>query len=196
MIEECWKDIEGFEGMYKISSYGDIYSYKTNKILKPIKSHGYLKVFLYKNNSRKSYLIHRLVAESFIPNPNNFPVINHKNENKSDNHVCNLEWCSFKYNANYGTRNERMSSSLKGDKNPMYGKKGKYSPNSKKIVCLTTGRVFNNIREAEEFYCLNNIGPNINRCCHNKRKSAGKHPVTGDKLVWLFLDDYLKEENR
>lgn len=105
---EIWKDICGFEGLYKISSYGRIKSlhyYGGNrvKILKPVKdSDGYLTIGIWKDKKRYSKKMHRLVAEAFIPNPENFPQINHKDEDRENNHVENLEWCTNKYNVNYG----------------------------------------------------------------------------------------------
>jgi len=115
---EEWRDIEGYEGLYKISNIGRVRSLPRNttkgKILKPVKQpNGYLQVLLYKNGKKKKFLIHRLVAKAFIPNPLNLPEVNHKDENKENNRVdgCvnNLEWCSAKYNVNYGTRNKRLA---------------------------------------------------------------------------------------
>lgn len=108
---EIWKDIEGYEGLYEISSFGRVKSYNgyghAKKILlKPGKCR-YYNVILSKNGEKKSFLIHRLVAQAFIPNPNNCAYINHKDENKLNNNVDNLEWCTQKYNCNYGTRTER-----------------------------------------------------------------------------------------
>lgn len=110
-MTEIWRDIKGYENLYKVSNLGNIISLKTNKILKPNKgSNGYLLVHLYNNGIRsKHLLIHRLVAEAFLPNPNNYPQVNHKDENVSNNNVNNLEWCDSKYNNNYGTRNKRVS---------------------------------------------------------------------------------------
>ena len=110
MENEVWKDVIGYEGLYQVSNFGNVKTlkYGKEKILKPGKnSHGYLQVVLCKNNTCKSYSIHRLVAQSFIPNPLNLSEINHKNENKTDNNVYNLEWCEHKYNINYGSHNER-----------------------------------------------------------------------------------------
>ena len=115
---EIWRDIDGFEGRYQISSEGriksvDVYTIDTigrrqlhrGKFLKVrYDKDGYKKISLYDG---KSYSIHRLVAQAFIPNPNNYPIINHKDENKQNNCVENLEWCTYKYNANYGTAIDR-----------------------------------------------------------------------------------------
>lgn len=118
---EEWKDIDGYEGYYQVSNIGRVRSldrivpgYHTDsftvhgRILKPIKCiNGYDQVQLHKFGTSKPVLIHRLVAKAFIPNPDNLPEVNHKDENTQNNNVSNLEWCTSKYNANYGTRNKR-----------------------------------------------------------------------------------------
>ena len=102
MENEIWKDIEGYEGDYMVSSYGRVKSLIKNKILKPNKiKRGYLQVTFY---DRKGYLVHRLVAMAFLDNPNKYPQINHKDENKENNCVLNLEWCTPNYNNHYGSR--------------------------------------------------------------------------------------------
>lgn len=113
---EIWKDIKGLEGCYKISNLGKIKSLKDNhgnsreKILKPnLDGFGYKKVTVYKNKKKLTRKIHILVAQTFIDNKNNLPEVNHKDECKTNNIVDNLEWCTYKYNINYGTRNERMA---------------------------------------------------------------------------------------
>lgn len=104
------KDIKNFEGHYAVTSCGKVWSYKSKKFLKPRKdSSGYYQVSLWKDGKGKNYLLHRLVAEAYLPNPEGLPQINHKNENKADNCLNNLEWCTCKYNINYGTRNKRAS---------------------------------------------------------------------------------------
>ena len=111
-MKEIWKDIVGYEGLYQVSNMGRVRSFKYNKvrILKPLSTNnGYLHVNLRKNNSVKGLLIHRLVAQAFLENPNNFPQVNHKDENKTNNIVSNLEWCDVKYNNNYGSRNKKAS---------------------------------------------------------------------------------------
>ena len=107
---EIWKNIEGYED-YQVSNQGRVRSLKFGKerIMKPEKHRaGYLLVHFCKNGEQKMCLVHRLVALAFIPNPNNFPEVNHKTEDKTDNRVKNLEWCTSKYNSNYGTRNQRV----------------------------------------------------------------------------------------
>ena len=137
---EVWRDVLGFEGIYQVSNKGNIFSVDRivrgkkwgGRTLKP-RPHrnGYLQVELYKNSIRKKKYIHRLVAEAFLPNPNGFPEINHKDEIKTNNCVENLEWCTRKYNNNYGTKIERLSKKVSA-------------------VDIETGEVltFNSIREA------------------------------------------------
>ena len=112
MEEEIWCTINGYEGQYQVSDQGRVRSMKFGKyrILKPGRmTNGYLQVHLCKNGEKKMYLVHRLVAKTFIPNPYNLQEVNHKDENKTNNFVQNLEWCDRKSNCNYGTRNKRIS---------------------------------------------------------------------------------------
>lgn len=125
MIEE-WRPIEGYEGLYEVSSYGRVrsldryvrtcyeaYKLQKGKILSPAKDKfGYLKVVLNCNGKHKTINVHRLVAEAFIPNPDNFPQVNHRDEDKTNNIVDNLEWCDAKYNISYGSRNIRRRETL------------------------------------------------------------------------------------
>ena len=114
--EECWKDIEGYEGFYQVSNLGNIRSKYSGKwkLMKATKTnHSRMIVGLYKNGKAKLFLVHRLVAQSFMPNPNRLPEINHKDENPLNNCVENLEWCNQCYNSNYGTSKYRISAKLK-----------------------------------------------------------------------------------
>lgn len=122
MKKEYWKPVVGYEGLYMVSNCGRIKSLDTyrkgkngsirfckGKILKPgTTKNGYLLVGLYKNGKVKFHLVHRLVAEAFLPNPDNLPEVNHKDEDKTNNNVENLEFCDRTYNANYGTGIERQ----------------------------------------------------------------------------------------
>ena len=109
-MKEIFKDIKNYEGLYQVSNLGRVYSIRNNKILKPkLNRCGYLSVNLKYKGSHVTKSIHRLVAEAFIPNPNDFPQVNHKDEDKTNNCVDNLEWCSAKYNINYGTCRERTA---------------------------------------------------------------------------------------
>ena len=119
---EIWKDIKGYEGFYQISNMGRVRSVDRirnskhhglskikGRMLIPLIQDGYYLATLCKNGEMKHFRIHRLVAEAFIPNPDNLPFINHIDENKSNNKVDNLEWCTRSYNNNYGHRNQKIS---------------------------------------------------------------------------------------
>lgn len=112
---EILRDVVGYEGLYKVSNLGNVMSFKGKKprLLKQFRNnYGYLMVDLVNNKSRKYFLVHRIVAKAFIPNPNNLPQVNHKDENKTNNRVSNLEWSDSKYNCNYATRKERIAKAL------------------------------------------------------------------------------------
>ena len=181
---EQWLPIDGFDGMYLISNYGRVKSlhYKnTNqeRILKPnTTKDDYQLVTLYKDCKPKWLYVHRLVAMYFITNPNNLPQVNHKDENKCNNHVDNLEWCDCKYNLNYGTRNEKASKSLigkfTGENHPRYGKFSKDNPTSKKVIQITLDNQF--VKTWDSMMDIKrklgyNQG-NISNCCKGRQKSA------------------------
>ena len=121
-MNEEWRPIEGYEGLYEVSSYGRVrsvdryvkskgesYWLRKGKMLSPAKDkNGYLKVNLSCNGKNNIIRVHRLIAQSFLPNPDNLPEVNHKDEDKTNNNVDNLEWCDRSYNISYGTRTERQ----------------------------------------------------------------------------------------
>lgn len=113
-MQEIWKDIKGYEGKYQVSNTGKVRSlnYKNTGEVRLLKQHltrnGYLQIGLTKYGKSIYFSVHRLVSQTFIPNPDNLPQVNHKDECKTNNVVENLEWCSCQYNLNYGTHNERM----------------------------------------------------------------------------------------
>ena len=165
---EIWRDVVGYEGLYKVSTEGNIKSIRRNKLLSlETNKAGYKKISLY-NKTRKCYSVHRLVAETFIPNPENLPCVNHKDENKSNNCVDNLEWCTVEYNNTYGTRLERMSRTR-----------------SKTIIQLSLEGDF--IREwdsaSEVARVLGYNQSNICSCCNNKRKTAAGYK-------WKYVEGY------
>ena len=169
MMSESWKDVAGYEGLYQVSDQGNVRSRRrhgsSGGILKPGRDgHGYLRVVLYREGEWKPILIHRLVAQAFIPNPSNFPVINHKDENPANNAVDNLEWCTHRYNMNYGTCIARMAAKhLK--------------------VVLQYDKFGNLVKEwasASEVERQTGFAQsNISDCCLGKRKSAYGY-------VWRF----------
>lgn len=122
-MQEIWKDIPNFENLYQVSNLGNVKSLekyvnsaiknnskvkRKEQILKQYSKRGYLQVSLIKNHKRYYFNVHRLVAITFLPNPDNLPQVNHKDENTMNNNVDNLEWCTAKYNCNYGTRNKKI----------------------------------------------------------------------------------------
>lgn len=135
--QEIWKDIEGYEGFYQVSNLGQVRSVDRTYEYTSVNGNSYVRSYkgqiLVQSNTvfdgkqtqykvvalscrskSKDFLVHRLVAQAFIPNPNNFSQVNHIDENPSNNCVDNLEWCSPSYNVNYGTRNQVVSNALKG----------------------------------------------------------------------------------
>lgn len=108
-MNENWLPIEGYEGLYEVSDLGRVRNRRGIIMKLHDNGHGYFTVGLYKNGKAKHLYIHRLVATAYIPNPDNLPQVNHKNEDKTDNRVENLEWCTGKYNMNYGTLRDRLS---------------------------------------------------------------------------------------
>ena len=135
---EEWRDIKGYEGLYQVSNKGRVKSLGNNKTkkekilsLKP-SNNGYIRVYLCKNGKQKPFSVHRLVAQAFLLNPNNLPVVNHKDENKLNNNVENLEWCTVAYNNTYGTKIERARKKSKGKKPKL----------KKQILCDETDETF------------------------------------------------------
>ena len=130
---EIWKTIKDFPN-YSVSNTGHVRNNDTGKILKPLNLNGYCQVGLHYNNNHKKCLIHRLVAQAFIPNPNNYPIVNHKDEIKNNNCVENLEWCTQLYNNQYGTGKDRMI---------------KAQPN--RIPCKIDNLIFVSLRSAAKY---------------------------------------------
>lgn len=173
-MEEIWKDIEGYEGLYQVSNMGNVRSLrfrKTNKtnILKLSNdSRGYQRICLFKDDKRKCYLVHRLVAQAFISNESNYAEVNHKDENPSNNRVENLEWCDAKYNVNYGTRTVRA-------KQKIIYKNGIEHHNSKPICQYTKEgelvKTWYSISDAHRELGFN-MG-SISMCANGKRQTCG-----------------------
>lgn len=167
-MKEIWKDIVDYEGLYQISNLGRVKSLNyrhtgREKMLKlSVNNKGYIIVKLWKNRKFKSFRLHRLVAQAFIPNPNNLPFINHKSEIKTQNNVENLEWCDAKYNINYGTRKERVAEKTTN---------GKCSKPVLQIDQLTDTIIaeFPSTREVQRQLGLTHIS----ECCKGNRKTCG-----------------------
>ncbi len=166
---EIWKPIKDFENLYEVSNFGRVKSLnyrhtEKERILKPSKSNndGYLQVCLTKDKKTYCKRIHRLVAEAFIPNPNNYREVNHKNENKTDNRIENIEWCDRTYNINYGDRNSKM----------INNRKGKTAP--KEIIQYTKEGIiinkWNSISDINKQ--LGYSTGNISACCSGKRNTS------------------------
>ena len=180
-MNEIWKDIEGYEGLYQISNFGRVksldryvksrwgnYRLLNGKLIKGYKNkNGYCLITLWNKQISKTYLLHRLVAETFLSNPDNLPQINHKDENKSNNQVENLEWCTAKYNSNYGTHVERST-----------------APKRKTVYQYSIDGQF--IREwsssMEIQRQLSFSQAHITDCCNGKRKTAYGYKWSYTKL--------------
>ena len=143
MMEE-WRAVPGYEGLYEVSNIGNVRNVRRNKLLRLLKTNnGYIRVFLCKNGIKTGFQVHRLVAQAFLPNPDNLPQINHKDEDKTNNNVTNLEWCTAKYNINFGTarirsRNTKIKNGYVNEENVGLSKKeywNKYYQEHKKELC-------------------------------------------------------------
>ena len=191
---EEWKDIPGYEGEYQVSNMGrikslhDRYGNYRERLLKPIKNKGnYLRVNLFKNGKQKTCLIHRLVAMAFIPRIEGKDFVDHIDGDPGNNVYTNLRWCTIAENNNFDLHKKHQSEAQKGEKSYLYGKTGVLHHSSKKVLCVELNKVFESTMEAERELGINNS--NISMCCNGKRyKSAGKHPVTGERLHWKYID--------
>ena len=180
--KEEWRPISGYERLYEISNLGRVKSLKRwiranrtgRRIIKSkilsicVNSAGYSIVVLCNNGKKKSHMVHRLVAESFISNPTKYPCVNHKDEDKTNNNVSNLEWCTQEYNANYGTGVAKCSSA-------------KFKP-----VCMLNDNLevlhcYESAKNAELETGISR--KTISRVCNGKSKSAGGYK-------WKFNTDY------
>lgn len=170
---EIWKDVVGYEGLYQVSNEGRVktLNYKrtgTERIMRhETDKWGYFKLSLYKNGKMKSVRVHRIVAQAFIPNPQNLATVNHKNEIKTDNRVENLEWLSDYDNRMYGTRLARISIANKG-------KFVNRKDQSKTVLQFTKEgefvAEFPSLKEVERQLGFN-FG-NLSNCCRGKIKHS------------------------
>lgn len=187
-MREEWRDIKGYEGYYQVSNMGRVRSldrtiynarikgekkvlhYKGKILSLGYRNKGYWGVILTKSSKARSFAVHRLVAQAFIPNPQNYPQVNHKDENKENNCVDNLEWCDCKYNINYGSWRQKQSDSHKGKRAKkviQYDKQGNLI------------RIYDSITEAETITGIRHISAVA--CGH--RKYAGGY-------AWKFLHEH------
>ena len=188
-MKEIWKDIEWAQG-YQVSNLG-----KVKSLERPHKSHhgttyiqkerilktrldpnGYEKVgILKKDGKQKQVMVHRLVAEAFIPNPDNLPQVNHKDENRSNNIVNNLEWCTAKYNQNYGHCRENHSKAMMGKKMPEEVKEKLRLINSKPVLQYDVYgnyiRIWDSVAQASRELGIDN--ESIRQACLGKFRHAG-----------------------
>lgn len=188
---EMWKNVKGYEKLYQVSNLGRVRS-KTHtrkngkrdnqicvskgKLLKPGKdSRGYMIVVLSKEGKTKSCRVHRLVAECFIDNPNNYPIINHKDENKANNNINNLEWCTYKYNNEYGTKLMKISQ----------GNSKKVNQYDKNLNFI---KQWDSMIEAEKYLNKKKASVGISACCKNKIKTAHGY-------IWRYADGTALQEN-
>lgn len=165
--KEIWRDCKGYEGIYQVSNFGRVWSVQKQKYLAQYDGSGYLKVDLYaKNGKRKKEYVHRLVALNFIGEPPADKThVNHKDENKHNNYVENLEWCDQKYNNNYGTFKDRARERM-----------------SHPVYCIELDKYFKSGKEAAQFFGSKTTH-GIYGCCHNAygyRTAFGYH--------WRFAD--------
>lgn len=173
-MAETWRPAVGYEGLYEVSDIGRVQSvgrtvptsrgngfrHSPGKVLSPIKTqNGYLAVDLCKNGVKKRELVHRLVALAFIENPGAYPMINHKDEDKKNNHAVNLEWCTAKYNTNYGSGMRRSAEKLAVSK-------------CKKVGQYLNGVLITTYPSTLAAGAVADPG-HISACCLGKRKSAG-----------------------
>lgn len=200
MTEE-WKPIEGYEGCYEVSNMGRIKSVsrfhnnngsgwiRKERILKQYQAGAceYYKVDLYQNCKRKKFAVHRLVALAFVenPQPSTFKVVNHKNENRLDNRAINLEWCTDKYNSNYGTAIERRQQYLKnGGMNRLIATRNRnHSYGEEKQVCQMdlcgkTIAIHKSINAARR--AIGKPHAHITECCQHKLETAAGYQ-------WCFV---------
>lgn len=193
---EYWRNIEGYEGLYQVSNLGrvkslgrvSVYKDGRKKVLHErilhnfLSDQGYYHVMLCKNGETKRFKVHRLVAMAFIANPDNLPVVNHKDENPQNNVVENLEWCTQAYNVRYGTMIERGRM-----------KQFNRSDLSKKVAQYTSDGelvdTFNSVSEVERMYPQFRT-ESVSRCCRGGQILKGKwQPVTAYKgYIWKYIN--------
>ena len=158
------RDVKGYEGRYKVNALGEVFSVKRNiKLSETIDCNGYVKFCLYKDGKRHQVKLHRIVAEAFIPNPNNYKVVNHLDGGRLNNHVSNLEWCTYKENAQHAIKHK-----LRKDNKPIIQLKD----------CIKVNE-FESIREASRCTKIDN-----RRICHNLKGNIKQT----DGFTWEYKE--------
>jgi len=157
--------------LYQVSNLSRVRRKKSGRVLSPFSAKGYLAVVLWSGGIQHGFTIHRLMAQVFIPNPNNYPQINHKDENPLNNSIDNLEWCTAKYNMNYGTRTQRAAEKTS---TPVVQK----TKNGEEIKTYKS--------QAQAGRETGVLGSHISQCVNGKRKSTGgfiwERSILGEKV--------------
>lgn len=192
---ETWKDVEGFEGFYQISNYGNVKSLdrfdgirkiKGRNIKPNLKQNGYLQVGLRREGERKWFSIHRLVAIHFIDNPDEKPQVNHIDCNKQNNNIENLEWVTAQGNCRHAQVNGLMNPP-KGENHPYYGLFGERSKSAKKVVRYNKETGESKLYNAKILAKSDGFDvTSISKCCNKKQK-------THKGYEWYFAEDFDKE---
>lgn len=187
-MNEEWKAIEGYEGLYEISNLGNVRSlnYRNKKgcikIMNPKNTTtGYYNICLMKDKKKTYPKIHRLVAQAFIPNPDNKPIVNHIDGDKHNNAVSNLEWCTHKENTAHAINSGLFETNLTvADEIRQMA----VDKNKKPVLCITTGEIYHSAKEAS--IATNIKHSTLTACCRGQLKSAGKLS-DGTKLLWKYI---------
>lgn len=165
---EIWRDIKGYDGLYQVSNLGRVKNSRTDKLLKPNTVKGYLRVCLYKNGKRNWCSVHCLVAEAFIPNPDNLPTVDHINRIKTDNRVENLRWADMKLQCKNSDRTAQKISTKERFSKPV-------EQYTKNMIYVAE---YSSTREAEKQTGIKHIS----ECCQGKYKTAGGY-------IWRYVTE-------
>ena len=174
-MNEVWKDVVGYEGLYEVSDIGNVRSvnwgkrgYSKNLYLKP-HNKGYLQVELFKNGNRKMFMVHRLVAQAFLENNDNLPLVNHKDENKENNRADNLEWCNNSYNVCYSLNKHGIATG----KRPKVTRHNSKRTELKVVQITMDGKTVREWENSRAVFLNTGMSDwSISECCRGKRKTA------------------------